>query len=110
MPDQLTVTNGGSSKQRLMLRNAAVQLLDAYDNAAGGGGVQVRCRLRLPPGAAADGSSQLPELDCGQGCGPQETDDGGRVFLGDLSVVQGSGGCKQVAACALPACLQTPPE
>ena len=41
MPEKLAVTNGGNSKQRLMLRNAAVQLQDCYGNAATGGGVQV---------------------------------------------------------------------
>lgn len=41
LPDKLAVTNSGSSKQRLMLRNAAIQLLDGYGNAAGGSGVQV---------------------------------------------------------------------
>ena len=41
LPDKLAVTNGGSAKQRLLLRNAAVQLEDEWGNAAGGGGVQV---------------------------------------------------------------------
>ena len=41
VPEKLAVTNGGNSKQRLMLRNAAVQLQDCYGNAAAGGGVQV---------------------------------------------------------------------
>lgn len=41
MPDKLAVTNGGSAKHRLMLRNAAVQLEDEFGNAAAGGGVQV---------------------------------------------------------------------
>lgn len=41
LPDKLTVTNGSNAKQRLLLRNAAVQLEDEYGNAAPGGGVQV---------------------------------------------------------------------
>ena len=42
LPEKLAVTNGGNGKQRLLLRNAAVQLQDCYGNAATGGGVQVR--------------------------------------------------------------------
>lgn len=41
MPDRVAVTNGSNTKQRLVLRNAAVQLLDSHGNAASGGGVQV---------------------------------------------------------------------
>lgn len=41
LPDKLAVTNGANAKQRLLLRNAAVQLEDEYGNAAPGGGVQV---------------------------------------------------------------------
>lgn len=67
MPEKLALTNGGNSKQRLMLRNAAVQLEDCYGNAATGGGVQVRARagrrcLRSVPGpllAAAPKPSQV---------------------------------------------------
>lgn len=66
LPDKLAVTNGGSAKQRLLLRNAAVQLEDEWGNAAAGGGVQVcggaeRCagvllggrRAPLSPGSSA---------------------------------------------------------
>ena len=42
LPEKLAVTSGGNGKQRLLLRNAAVQLQDCYGNAATGGGVQVR--------------------------------------------------------------------
>lgn len=35
------MTNGSNAKQRLLLRNAAVQLEDEFGNAAPGGGVQV---------------------------------------------------------------------
>ncbi len=36
------MTNGSNPKQRLLLRNAAVQLQDEFGNAAPGVGVQVR--------------------------------------------------------------------
>ena len=96
MPEQVAVTNGASLKQRLMLRNAAVQLQDCYGNAACGGGVQVRFRLRSPAAAQGQGGAQVPELSVAQGLGPQETDERGRAFLGDVSVVEGSGagGCR----------------
>lgn len=55
--------------------------------------LQVRCRLRLPTGAAADSSSHLPELQSGHDLAPQETDERGRAFLGDLSIAEGSGVC-----------------
>ena len=54
LPEKLAVTSGGNGKQRLMLRNAAVQLQDCYGNAATGGGVQVgwlpdnACMLCMP--------------------------------------------------------------
>lgn len=41
------MTNGSSGKQRLILRNAAVQLQDVYGNAAGACGVQVSMLMLL---------------------------------------------------------------
>jgi len=62
LPDKVAVTNGGSSKQRLMLRNAAVQLLDSYGNPAGGGGVQVGVWVR-----ASEAGSWLGLCHAGHG-------------------------------------------
>jgi hypothetical protein len=90
LPDKLAVTNGATDRQRLLLRGAAVQLLDEWGNATGGGGVRVRCRLRAPGGGVSP-SAQLPEL--AGGCEGQETDDNGRAFLGDLGILEGSGVC-----------------
>lgn len=67
-----------------------MQLLDEWGNAAGGGGVRLRCRLRAAPGGEAGPDEQLPEL-AGGGEGT-ETDDSGRAFLGDFSILEGSGG------------------
>ena len=52
-PDKLAVTNGSNAKQRLLLRNAAVQLQDEYGNAAAGSGVQVGCEGRRGGGFKA---------------------------------------------------------
>ncbi|KAL4443930.1 hypothetical protein ABPG75_011667 [Micractinium tetrahymenae] len=91
LPDKVAVTNGSNTKQRLLLRNAAVQLLDSYGNAASGSGVQVRFRLRQQRAAAAGGASELPELSMPQAGAILETDDRGRAFAGDLCVAEGSG-------------------
>ncbi|PRW58303.1 Structural maintenance of chromosomes flexible hinge domain-containing 1 [Chlorella sorokiniana] len=91
LPDKLAVTNGANAKQRLLLRNAAVQLEDEFGNAAPGGGVQVRFRLRYQGEGVGSSGSQLPALQAAQGRGQQETDERGRAFLGDLAIAEGSG-------------------
>jgi len=93
VPDRLAITNGPSSKQRELLRNAAVQLRDVYGNPAEAAGVQVRCRL-LAAGSRVDGDSSVPQLHVTEGAGPLETDARGRCFLGNLSIVEGSGGAR----------------
>jgi hypothetical protein len=47
LPEKVTVTNGSSGNQRVMLRQAAIQLQDMYGNAAGACGVQVSMALLL---------------------------------------------------------------
>ncbi len=158
LPDRVAVTNGSNATQRLLLRNAAVQLLDGYGNAASGLGVQVgppsvvrwlacmsdaaptqaatlaghagrhpgmhgslmpafahhpwaqvRFRLRQQPGAAADGTSELPELSMPQAGGLLETDDRGRAFAGDLGLVEGSGAPGLIGRARAVGVLSVPP-
>ena len=81
-----------ASKQRLLIQNTAVQLLDAFGNAAACSGVQVRFRLRHPQQGAEQGG-ELPQLEEGQqGGGGRETDAQGRAFFGNLLLAQGTGG------------------
>lgn len=90
-------------KQRLVVRNAAAQLVDSHGNAADTAGVAVRVRL-LPPVPAGDW--EPPTLVVSEGAGPWQTDERGRAFLGDLSIAEGSGerrykGGGQLAAAAV---------
>uniref|UniRef100_A0A1D2ABE5 SMCHD1 ribosomal S5 domain-containing protein n=1 Tax=Auxenochlorella protothecoides TaxID=3075 RepID=A0A1D2ABE5_AUXPR len=100
LPDLLTATNGTSTRQRMLLRSAAVQLLDEAGNSVPTAGVPVRFALRWgadgrggdagePPEGAA-----LPSLTSSLGalgaC-ETETDAAGRAALGDLSIEEGSG-------------------
>lgn len=89
-----------STRQRMLLRSAAVQLLDEAGNSVPTAGVPVRFALRWgadgrggdagePPEGAA-----LPSLTSSLGalgaC-ETETDAAGRAALGDLSIEEGSG-------------------
>jgi hypothetical protein len=92
MPKLWLLVPGGTvqaPKQRLLLHNAAVQLRDAFGNAAECSGVQVRFRLQHQHGGGKDG--ELPQLDESQQRGVQDTDGQGRAFFGNLLLAQGSG-------------------
>ncbi|KAL4529033.1 hypothetical protein Ndes2526B_g06875 [Nannochloris sp. 'desiccata'] len=93
LPDRATVTNASAAKARLLVRNAAAQVQDAYGNVAEAVGVQLRFRLRaaaanssMPPG------SVIPTLEAEEGLEPPKyLDDRGRAYFGKLSIVEGSG-------------------
>jgi hypothetical protein len=97
LPDRAAVTNGPSRKQRLLVRAAAAQLRDQHGNAAGAAGVRVRFRLAAAAGADVAGGARAPELHVAEGPEPVETDDRGRAFLGDVSVVEGTGAPRRAA-------------
>lgn len=88
LPDRLVVTNVAAEKQRLLVRNAAVQLEDAHGNAAQPEGCQVRFILR-PVGPV--GGGEPPVLQASEGPGPKLADELGRAFFGTLTVAEGSG-------------------
>jgi structural maintenance of chromosomes flexible hinge domain-containing protein 1 len=91
LPDRATVTNASAAKARLLVRNAAAQVQDAYGNVAEAEGVQLRFRLcaasdSMPPG------SVIPTLEAEEGLDtPKHLDDRGRAYFGKLSIVEGSG-------------------
>lgn len=91
-PERVTVTNGESDEQRLVLSDAVLQLSDSYGNAVLSPGIRVCASLQWPEGseAAADGGL-LPELQSSEGKLEGETDRHGRVSFGTLAVKQGSG-------------------
>jgi hypothetical protein len=115
VPDKVTVTNGPVKKQRLIARGAAVQLCDLYGNAVCLGGIPVRCALRYLNSNNNNNSSSgventLPVLlgdndvlhnaSCssdGEAPRPlvRETGEDGRVYLGDLTIQEGSGSCSR---------------
>ena len=76
---------------RCLLREAAFQLRDQHDNAVETAGVPLRLVLQELPDAAAAG--ELPRMEAGGGDGAleAETDDRGRVFWDQVSIIQGSG-------------------
>lgn len=72
----------------MLLRNAAVQLLDCHGNAAEASGVEVRFQLRA---VQAEEGAVLPELCAAKGADPKASDPAGRAFFGDLSIAEGTG-------------------
>ena len=76
---------------RCLLRGAAFQLRDQHDNAVEAAGVPLRLLLQELPDAAAGG--ELPRMEAGGGASDleAETDERGRVFWDQVSIVQGSG-------------------
>lgn len=91
-PERVTVTNGESDQQRLLLGDAVLQLSDSYGNAILTPGVRVFASLQWPEGseASAEGGV-LPELQSSEGKLEGETNRHGRVSFGVLAVKQGSG-------------------
>lgn len=95
VPESMAVTNSSALKQRILVRGAAVQLLDEYGNASALAGISVRCRLRPPggvPPSSLPAGSQVPVLlAAGRESATVETDGMGRAFIGDLCIAEGSG-------------------
>ena len=91
-PQRVTVTNGESDQQRLLLSDAVLQLADSYGNAVLTAGLRVCASLQWPEGseASAEGGV-LPGLQSSEGKLEGETDRHGRVSFGALAVKQGSG-------------------
>ena len=92
VPERVTVTNGESDQQRLLLGDAVLQLVDSYGNAVLTPHVRVCASLKWPEGSeASDEGGILPELESSEGKLHGETDRHGRVSFGVLAVKQGSG-------------------
>ena len=97
LPDRVAVTNAVAVKSRLLVRNAAVQVQDAFGNAADAEGVQVRFRLiraAMSDAAASPGGGDgavLPTLSVEEGEAAKQLDDRGRAYFGKLMIVEGSG-------------------
>lgn len=91
-PERVTVTNGDSDQQRLLLSDAVLQLVDSYGNAVLTPGVHVSATLQWPEAseASAEGGV-LPELQSSEGKLVGETNRHGQVSFGVLAVKQGSG-------------------
>ncbi|KAK9820414.1 hypothetical protein WJX72_010046 [[Myrmecia] bisecta] len=93
-PERLTATNGASPADRLLLKAVALQLRDAYGNVSPASGIPVRPQLQWDEESDAEARGcELPEIE---GMNEEEdysraTDERGRVFFGDLLVVEASG-------------------
>lgn len=109
---------------RRLLRNVAVQLVDAHGNAVEAAGVQVRWRLLCADAdtGGGGGDAEAPQLCCSGGEVQMASDEQGRAFFGDVAVEQGTGkmvsmrlGCVlgwmllQHAAAAVVLCCDVPP-
>jgi hypothetical protein len=87
-----------------LLKAAAVQLRDSCGNAAKQPNVRVRWRLRHATGAPPAEGSTVPQLAAAQGSLHADSDEAGRCFFGDLSLVAGTG---NMVSCHAPAWLVT---
>jgi hypothetical protein len=104
----VAVSNGSVDSERRVLRGAAAQLRDAHGNAVAEEGVPLRWRFGPWPAAgggggdgAGDGEgganppppgAEVPELSCSDVPTFKATTDArGRVFFGDVDVVEGTG-------------------
>ena len=91
-PERVTVTNGESDEQRLLLSDAVLQLADSFGNAVLSQGIHVCASVQWPEDAiAAANGGVLPELESSEGKLVGQTDRHGRVCFGRLAVKQGSG-------------------
>lgn len=88
--EQFSISNGSEAAARRLLRNAAVQLVDGFGNAAAVSDVPLRWQLTCA--AAAQDDAQAPQLCCSAADGAQlQSDERGRAFFGDIAVEEGSG-------------------
>ena len=107
-PERVTVTNGESDEQRLLLSDAVLQLADGFGNAVLSQGIQVCASVQWPEDSeAAANGGVLPEVESSEGKLVGQTDRHGRVSFGMLAVKQGSG--KAVASENQPANTQGNP-
>ena len=91
-PERVTVTNGESDEQRLLLADTVLQLADSYGNTVALRGIHVSASLQWPEDCeAAASGGVLPELESSQGKLEGQTDRHGRVSFGVLAIKQGSG-------------------
>lgn len=81
--------SSGPQHERRLLKAAAVQLRDACGNAVPCEGVPLRWVLEHD-GPPPQGSA-LPDLGCSEGEVAGQSDGAGRLFFGDLGVLEGTG-------------------
>jgi hypothetical protein len=105
--EQFTISNGRDAAARRLLRNAAVQLVDRFGNAAAASEVALRWRLVCADSDGEGGAvagAEAPRLCCSAAEAVEaQTDERGRAFFGDLAVEEGSG--RMVSLCRENVCV-----
>jgi len=90
---EVSVSNGQEDASRCMLRQAAVQLRDQYNNPSQLAEVKLRWRFQAAPGEdGEDACEQLPEV-CNSSSSQLTavTDERGRTFFGDIGILPETG-------------------